>query len=82
MNLKKIVAINLKYLRFKENLSQEKFYTKYNLSFKYLASVERGEINFTIDFLENLAKTLNVNIIDLITFNKNHVINKKRIDNK
>ena len=82
MSLKSIVAINLKYYRYKENLSQEKFYSKYNLSTKYLASVERGEINFTVDFLDNLAKTLNVNVNDLITYKVEHIINKKRIDNK
>lgn len=82
MKLKNIIAINLKYYRYKENLSQEKYYTKYGLSPKYLAAVERAEINFTVDFLENLAKTLKINVNDLITYNKNHIINKKRIDNK
>lgn len=82
MKLKNIVAINLKFYRFKSNLSQEKFYSKYGLSPKYLASVERGEINFTIDFLENLAYCLKLDVNDLITYNENHIITKNRIDNR
>lgn len=82
MNLKEIVGINLKYYRYKSGLSQEKFYTNLELNPKYLAGVERGEENISIDYVETLAKKLNVDINDLILYNKEHIINKKRIDEK
>ena len=69
-SMKKIVGRNLKYYRYKTGLSQEKFYEQYNLNPKYLASIERGEINVTIDFRE------------FFNPDKNRIITKKRIDEK
>ena len=82
MKTKELVARNLKYLRYKSGLSQEEFYTKYNLSFKYLAMVERGEINFTVDFLDRLAKKLKIDTSELLIDDNKRIINKKRIDAK
>ena len=82
MNLKEIVGINLKYYRYKSGLSQEKFYASLELNPKYLASIERGEENISIDYVETLAKKLNIDINDLILFNKDHLITKKRIDER
>ena len=79
-NIKKIVGNNLKYYRFQSGLSQEKFYEKYNLNHKYLACVERGEINVSIEFLNNLAAVLEVEIADF--FNLDRIIKTKRIDAK
>jgi len=81
-SLKEIVGINLKYYRYKSGLSQEKFYMGLELNPKYLASIERGEENISIDYVEILAKKLNIDSNDLITFNENHIINKKRVDEK
>ncbi len=82
MNLKEIIGINLKYERYKSGLSQEKFYSNLGLSYKYLACVERGEENITTDYIDLLAKKLNITSEDLITFNKEHIIVKKRIDER
>lgn len=82
MKLKKTVGINLKYYRYKSGLSQEKFYTLFNLNPKYLASVERGEVNITFDYVEELAKKLELDTNDLILYNAEHVIKKKRVDEK
>lgn len=82
MKLKKTVGINLKYYRYKSGLSQEKFYTLFNLNSKYLAGVERGEVNITFDYVEELAKRLGITTNDLILYNEEHIIKKKRIDEK
>ncbi len=82
MDTKKIIGMNLKYLRYKAKLSQEEFYNQLGLSYQYLASVERGEINVTINFLDNLAEKLKVSLIDLITFDESKIIKEKRIDSK
>ena len=82
MKTKELIGRNLKYLRYKSGLSQEEFYTAHNLSFKYLAMVERGEINVTVDFVDRLAKKLNIEVLELLKDDKSRIINKKRIDAK
>lgn len=82
MSLKEIVGINLKYYRYLSGKSQEKYYSEFNLNPKYLASIERGKINLSSDYIEDLATSLNLKTEDLITFNENHIIKKKRIDQK
>lgn len=82
MTSKEIIGHNLKFYRYKSGLSQEAFYAKHNLSPKYLACVERGEINITIDFIDKLAKHLNISVQDLLNNDKSRIINLKRIDSK
>lgn len=82
MDTKKIIGMNLKYLRYKKKLSQEEFYSNLGLSYQYLASVERGEINVTINFLDNLADKLNIKLVELITFDESKLIKEKRVDSK
>ncbi len=82
MNLKEIIGINLKYYRYKSGLSQEKFYANMGLSPKYLACVERGEENITTDYIDLLAEKLGITLDDLITYNEEHIITKKRIDER
>ncbi len=82
MNLKEVVGMNLKYYRYQSGLSQEKFYTNLELNPKYMACIERGEENITIDYIEEIAFKLGVSTHELITYNESHVIHKKRIDEK
>lgn len=82
MNLKKVVGINLKYYRYKSGMSQEKFYTNMGLNPKYLAAIERGKVNVSIDYIEDLAVKLGVSAFDLVTFNENRLIRQRRIDEK
>ena len=49
MNLKEVVGMNLKYYRYQSGLSQEKFYTNLELNPKYMACIERGSENITVD---------------------------------
>lgn len=82
MTIQKIVGNNLKYYRFQSGLSQEKFYEKFGLSYKYLASVERGEVNITIEFLDKLAKLLKIDIREFLNPDETRYVTKKRIDEK
>ena len=82
MKTKQIIGRNLKFLRYQSGLSQEDFYTTHNLSVKYLAMVERGEVNVSVDFLDRLAKKLKVNTSELLIDDASRKINKKRIDSK
>lgn len=81
-NIKKVVGRNLKYFRFQSGLCQEKFYEEYKLNPKYMACVERGEINVSIEFLNNLAELLQKDITDFFNNDTNRIIKEKRIDSK
>lgn len=81
-DIKKTIGNNLRYIRYQKNMSQEKFYEEYGLNPKYLASVERGEINIGVEFLANLAKALKVPITELILEDKQKKVFKKRVDEK
>lgn len=78
----KTVGRNLKYFRYQSRLSQEKFYEQFGLNYKYLASVERGEVNVSIVFLANLAKLLKIDIREFFNPDVKRNIFKKRIDEK
>ena len=82
MNLKEVVGINLKYYRYQSGLSQEKFYTNLELNPKYMACIERGEENITIDHIEEISFKLGISTHELITYDESHVITKRRIDEK
>ena len=82
MNLKEIIGMNLKYYRYKAGESQEKFYTKRELSYKYFAGAERGEANLTIENIENVANKICVDFEKLIIYDDIHNIKKKKLDEK
>ena len=82
MKIQKIVGNNLKYYRYQSKLSQEKFYGQFGLNYRYLASVERGEINVSVEFLDNLSKVLKIDIREFFNPDEKRFINKKRIDAK
>ncbi len=79
-DIKKIIGNNLRYIRYQTGLSQEKFYSQYNLNPKYAACVERGEINISVEYLFNLSKNFNVSMSELVTYNEKKIIRKKRVD--
>lgn len=81
-DIKKIIGMNLKYIRYQSGLSQEKFYEQYDLNPKYLACIERGEINISVNFLFALAKTFDILVGELVTFDEQKIISKKRVDEK
>ena len=82
MEIQKIVGYNLKYLRYQSNLPQDKFYGQFGMNYRYLASVERGEVNVSIGFLAKLAKTLKVDIREFFNPDETRFITKTRIDAK
>ncbi len=81
-DIQKVIGKNLKYYRYKSGLSQEKFYGQFGLNTKYLASIERGEINVSVLFLSNLAQLLKIDIREFFNPDKSRNITSKRIDTK
>ena len=82
MNFEQIVAINLKYLRYKKKLSQEDFYSKAKLNVKYMANMERGIVNFKAKSINKIASALNVDVNELLVCDESRIITQKRIDQK
>ena len=82
MKIQVVVGNNLKYFRYQSNLSQEKFYGQFDLNYRYLASIERGKVNVSVEFLDNLSKVLKVDICDFFNKDQKRWNFKKRIDEK
>ncbi len=90
LSSKEILFINLKYYRKVYNLSQEQFAEKVGSNLTYINDLENYKRKPTIDMLDKITDGINKNIdtkinitsSDLIKYNKSHVTNYKRIDEK
>ncbi len=80
MNLRSIVGRNLKYIRYQSGLSQEDFYNKYNLNFKYYSMVERGELNIRVDTIDKLSMLLQKPLEEFLIDDPSREIKTTRID--
>jgi transcriptional regulator with XRE-family HTH domain len=60
-----LVGKRIRSLRKIRDLSQEELAEKADISSKYLGEIERGKSNLTIDILEKLSASLEVNVVDL-----------------
>ena len=88
-NLCETLAINLKYYRKKYNLSQEKFAEILGTTLSYLNQIENNKVDVkssTIDkFTQNINrydKKAHLQSEDLVKFNKDHITNFTRIDER
>ena len=68
MDTKTLFGKRIRSLRRLNDLSQEQLSEQANISAKYIGEVERGKANLTIDFLERISITLNVDLPDLFDF--------------
>lgn len=67
MELRKVLAENIRAFRIAKKLSQEELADLCGLHRTYVGSVERSERNVTISSLEMLAKALEVSVAELLT---------------
>lgn len=89
MSSREILAINLKYLRKKYHMSQEKFSEVIGSNLVYLNQLENRVRKPTIDMLDKIANNINkfdsknkITASDLIRYNKNHITSYSRIDER
>lgn len=89
MGICRNLSINLKYYRKQYNLSQEKFAEIIGTSLSYLNQIEKMKVDVKSSTIEKFADNLNkydkklkINSEDLIIYNKDHITNYKRIDEK
>ena len=66
MNIKDILAINLRQQRLAAGLSQEKLAELSELHRTYIGAVERGERNITLISVEKIANALGIPLVHLI----------------
>jgi transcriptional regulator with XRE-family HTH domain len=81
--LKEAFCINLKWYRFKENLTQEKLAELSNSTPKYISDLERGKFYPSFSKIVDLANAFNIEPYQLLM--PNHLDDKieySRIDNK
>ncbi len=88
MDIRKTLAINLKYYRYLSNLSQEKFAEALNTSLIYENQLEKCKRNPSIEMIERLSKSISqllnmkISASDLLTYDEKKKINAKRIDGR
>ena len=66
MDLKEIMAVNMRRVRHDQGMTQEELAARAELSMRYVGSVERGRVSASVTVLGRLAKALNVDPCDLI----------------
>lgn len=66
MNVREILAINLRSLRRRHGLSQEELAYRADIDRTYVSSLERGVYGATIDVLERVARALDVQPWELL----------------
>ena len=83
---KQILAINLKYYRYKSKMSQEQFAEAMHTNLIYENQLEKGRRNPSLDMVDKLAKNISkllgykVTSSDLILYDNNKIIHTKRVD--
>lgn len=65
MKLKALIGKNVKYYRYRENLTQEQLAEKTKSSVNYIGCLERGQHNPSVDKLEKVASALNIEPYEL-----------------
>lgn len=79
--LRKIFGKNVKYYRFRKDMTQEKLAELTDLSPRYISNIENGSGNVSLDTIELIAEALEVEYIDLFT-TKNKEIKIKKVNMK
>lgn len=67
MDIRDILAVNLRKLRRTRGLSQEELAHRAEIDRTYISSLERSVYAAGIDVVERLARALGVEVVDLLT---------------
>jgi transcriptional regulator with XRE-family HTH domain len=66
MDLKQVMAVNLRRIRHDRKLTQEELAARSGLSSRYIGSVERADVLASVTVLGQIADALSVKLCDLI----------------
>jgi transcriptional regulator with XRE-family HTH domain len=70
MDLKEVMATNMRRLRYDKKLTQEELAARSGLSMRYVGSIERGAVSASVSVLGKVAEALGVDPCDLIRVQK------------
>jgi transcriptional regulator with XRE-family HTH domain len=73
MDLKEVVAINLRRLRNAKQMTQEDLAERTGLSVRYVGAIERADVSASVTVLGRLADGLNVDAADLVRRTRSRV---------
>ncbi|MFJ6327641.1 helix-turn-helix domain-containing protein [Brucella anthropi] len=60
MDLKEVMARNLRRIRHDENLTQEELADRAGLSMRYIGAIERGDVSASVTVLGQIAEALGI----------------------
>ncbi|MDA9397972.1 helix-turn-helix domain-containing protein [Bradyrhizobium sp. CCBAU 45389] len=66
MDLKEVMAINLRRIRHKKEMTQEELADGAGLSVRYIGAIERADVSASVTVLGRIAEALGVEATDLI----------------
>ncbi|MCP1912503.1 transcriptional regulator with XRE-family HTH domain [Bradyrhizobium elkanii] len=66
MDLKEVMAINLRRIRHMKEMTQEELADSAGLSVRYVGAIERADVSASVTVLGRIAKALGVEATDLI----------------
>jgi transcriptional regulator with XRE-family HTH domain len=67
MDLKEVMAINLRRIRHAQKLTQEELAHRTGLSVRHIGAIERAEMSATVTVLGQMAQALSVEPAELVT---------------
>ena len=71
MNIQKLFGENVLRMRLKLNLTQEKLSELANLNRTYIADIEKGKRNVSLQTVSKIAIAIECSVVDLLKENKN-----------
>ena len=71
MDLKDTVAVNLRRLRQKAQLTQEELADRAGVSSRYIGAIERADVSVSVSVLGKIADALEVKPAELVKIGKN-----------
>jgi transcriptional regulator with XRE-family HTH domain len=66
MDLKEVVAVNLRRLRHAKDMTQEELAEKAGLSARYIGGIERASVSATVSVVGRIAEALGVEATELV----------------
>ncbi|MBN9054216.1 MAG: helix-turn-helix transcriptional regulator [Rhizobiales bacterium] len=66
MDLKEVMAVNLRRIRHEKNLTQEELAARAELSMRYVGAIERGKVSASVNVLGQIAGALGVDPCELL----------------
>jgi transcriptional regulator with XRE-family HTH domain len=78
MDLKEIMATNLRRIRHDLNLTQEELADRAGVSARYIGAIERARVSASITVLGQIAEALELNPCDLLTLKTRKAGNETR----